>query len=113
MPIAACFYGPDRAADGRDDSDRVPVYDAVDAAAESLGRLATYAEWLALSEGAAIELDADDAAAAREIVQAAILRGEATLDLAETAAPCWPGQAWPARPPTRSTRSTRPSPPLP
>jgi acyl-CoA synthetase (NDP forming)/RimJ/RimL family protein N-acetyltransferase len=84
VPVAACFYGRDRATEAHEDAHRVPVYDAVDAAARALGRVATYAEWLALPEGAPAEVGDDDVAAARDVVQAAVRAEEATLDLVAT-----------------------------
>lgn len=86
VPVAACFYGP------RWDHDleeiaagRVPVYQAIDAAAQALGRLASYGEWLALEEGTPARLDADEAGRVRAIVQAALPAarqdGAAELDL--------------------------------
>ena len=86
VPVAACFYGPDRAEDGTDGRSRVPVYDAIDAAAQSLGRVAAYAEWLSLPEGDATALDPDGAARARSVVQAAVARRAPELDAIETAA---------------------------
>lgn len=52
VPVVACFYGPPTA------EGSVPVYEAVDAAAMALGRVARYAEWLAEPEGTLPELDA-------------------------------------------------------
>lgn len=86
VPVAACFYGPDRAEDGTDGRARVPVYDAIDAAAQSLGRLAAYAEWLSLPEGTVPSLDPAGVTRAREVVQAAVARRSTELDAVETAA---------------------------
>jgi len=65
IPMAACFYGPlpppmtERS---------VPVYDAVEAAAQALGRVASYADWLSLPEGELTPLASDMAVAARTII---------------------------------------------
>src|SRR5690606_25725896 len=47
VPVAACFYGPDLAIDENRAPGRVPVYDAIDAAARAMGRAAEYAAWRA------------------------------------------------------------------
>lgn len=85
VPVAACFYGPDRGEGGAAPAEGgVPIYDAVDDAARALGRVADYAAWLALPESAAVELDADVAAEIRDTVRSAVARGETALDLATT-----------------------------
>jgi acyl-CoA synthetase (NDP forming)/RimJ/RimL family protein N-acetyltransferase len=85
VPMAACFYGTDRAEDaGAISEHRVPVYDAVDAAARALGRVAHYAAWLALPEGEVLDLDPEVVRVARAAVQDAVHRGDVQLDLATT-----------------------------
>jgi acyl-CoA synthetase (NDP forming)/RimJ/RimL family protein N-acetyltransferase len=79
VPVAACFFGPDHG-DARSGGALTPVYGSVDAAAEALGRIATYAEWLALPEGDLAALRDDQAAAARALVAAALERGERHLE---------------------------------
>lgn len=76
VPVAACFYGPHPPEAG---AGSVPVYDAVDAAARALGRVAAYAEWLALPEGEAMVLDDAVAAAVRSLVQEHLDRGSTPL----------------------------------
>lgn len=78
VPVAACFFGPDLGA-ARGGDGLVPVYGSVDAAAEALGRVAAYAEWLALPEGEPAALSDDQAAAARELVADALARDERSL----------------------------------
>ena len=78
--FAACFYGelpevPDRP------GSTVPVYEAVDAAARALGRVADYAAWLGQEAGASVELTDAQAAAAHSVVAAALERGEADVGL--------------------------------
>ncbi len=86
VPVVACFYGPDPGHDGSADAGGVPIYDSVDAAAQALGRLATYAAWLALPEGASLELDPGAVVMAQEIVRAALAHDELELPLPETTA---------------------------
>jgi acyl-CoA synthetase (NDP forming)/RimJ/RimL family protein N-acetyltransferase len=81
VPVVTCFYGPDH---GGDAADGVPVYAAVDAAARALGRVAAYAEWLALPEGEVVELDAAGVSQARALVQGAVLAGTTVLDVVST-----------------------------
>lgn len=66
VTVAACFYGP-HPPDGEDGS--VPVYDAIDAAARAVGRVASYAEWLSRPEGSVAVLDDAVVVAARALVQ--------------------------------------------
>lgn len=85
VPVAACFYGPDRGEGGAAPAEGgVPIYDAIDDAARALGRIADYAAWLALPEGTPVELDDDVAAEIRDTVRSAVARGEAVLDLQAT-----------------------------
>lgn len=87
VPVAACFYGTDRGNDaGAIGEHRVPVYDAIDAAARALGRVADYAAWLALPEGDLLELEPDVATAVRAAVQKVVLRDQRELDLETTSA---------------------------
>ena len=81
VPVAACVYGlhPPRLGD-------VPVYDAIEAAAEALGRVATYAQWRAEPEGTRLELDEDQATSARRLVQEQLEAGGAELREVETMA---------------------------
>jgi acyl-CoA synthetase (NDP forming)/RimJ/RimL family protein N-acetyltransferase len=78
-PVVACFFGPDHGTE-RHGEGLVPVYGAVDAAAAALGRVAAYAEWLAQPEGEPTILDEALADRAREVVAAAVARGERTLE---------------------------------
>lgn len=79
VPIAACFYGPDLATDPDEAPGRVPVYDAVDAAARALGRTADYAAWLAEPEGRTLALEPAQADAVTDVVRDAIERGATPL----------------------------------
>lgn len=82
VPLVACFYGPDRGHGPEEPAEaRVPVYDAVDAAARALGRVADYAAWRALPEGEPVALTPAVAGEVRATVQAAIARGDRCLDL--------------------------------
>jgi len=83
VPIVACFYGPDPPAAG---DGSVPVYDAIDAAARSLGRVAAYAEWLSLPEGEPMVLDEPVVAAVRSLVQDHLGGGPTSLAEAEAMA---------------------------
>jgi acyl-CoA synthetase (NDP forming)/RimJ/RimL family protein N-acetyltransferase len=85
VPVAACFFGPDHG-QARSGDALVPVYGSVDGAAEALGRIATYAEWLAVPEGEPEVLREDQAAATRELVAAALARGERHLEREASAA---------------------------
>jgi acyl-CoA synthetase (NDP forming) len=78
VPVVVCAYGPRprRRAD-------VPVYDAIDAAADALGRVATYAAWRAEPAGEVVPLEEDRLVAARRLVQEHLDRGLGDLgDLA-------------------------------
>jgi acyl-CoA synthetase (NDP forming)/RimJ/RimL family protein N-acetyltransferase len=81
--MALCVYGPLPAplADG---AATIPVYDAVDAAARALGRVADYATWLAQEEGEAYALDPASVARARTAVARALEGGPGPLDVANT-----------------------------
>ncbi|MFP5254876.1 MAG: GNAT family N-acetyltransferase [Acidimicrobiia bacterium] len=79
VPIAACFYGPDLASGADEPPGRVPVYDAVDAAAQALGRLADYAAWRAEPEGEPLALAPEVVGAAAEVVRNAVARGAGPL----------------------------------
>jgi len=84
VAMAACFYGP--APDVVDlHPAAVPVYDAVDAAARALGRVADYAAWLGAPEGEPSELGDHAAATARATVTGALARGATALELDEVA----------------------------
>lgn len=76
VTVAACMYGPLPTPAG---AGSVPVYDAVDAAAGALGRVAEYSEWLAQPEGDLPELDPVRAAAARALVDGIVPRGPTNL----------------------------------
>ena len=52
VPVVVCAYGPRRTR-----SAEVPVFDAVDVAADALGRVAAYAAYLARPEGEPLGLD--------------------------------------------------------
>ena len=65
---AACVYGPLPPTGG---PTSVPLYDAVDAAAQALGRVAIHAEWLARPEGTVTELGPDETAAVRTLIEEA------------------------------------------
>jgi len=82
VTVAACFYGPAPAVDHGGVGRRIPVFDAIDVAARSLGRVATYSAWLAQPEGDHAQLDHDVAVEARGIVSAALQdrRPELPLD---------------------------------
>ncbi len=83
VPVVACFYSA--AGQVPDDGEiGVPVYDAVDAGARALGRMAAYAEWLALPEGELTELDPATAAEARGLVLSAVQDGATVLDVETT-----------------------------
>ncbi|MEO7429743.1 MAG: acetate--CoA ligase family protein, partial [Acidimicrobiales bacterium] len=84
VPVVACFYGTQLGDPNEAAECPVPVYNAIDAAARALGRVAEYAEWLGMPEGAPAQLDAEVAARARKIVQAAVLAGDTRLDLSAT-----------------------------
>lgn len=86
VPIAACFYGPDLAADADEATGRVPVYDAIDAAARALGRLADYAAWRAEPEGEPLVLGDEAVDAAATVVRGALERGVTPLPRAELGA---------------------------
>lgn len=79
VPIAACFYGPDLASERDEEPGRVPVYDAVDAAARALGRMADFAAWRAEPEGETQALDPGQVEAATAVVRGAIERGLSPL----------------------------------
>jgi len=79
VPIAACFYGPDLASDADEAPGRVPVYDAIDAAARALGRLADYATWRAEPEGEAMVLGQEAIDAAASVVRDALELGRSPL----------------------------------
>jgi len=80
VPVAACFYGPDLARDGEADLEgRVPVYDAIDAAARALGRTADYAQWRDSDEGTCLHLAEADALRARTVIQGAVAAGRSPL----------------------------------
>ena len=81
VPVAACFYGPHPP---RSERGSVPIYDAIDAAARALGRVAAYASWLATPEGALPVLEEDAATAARTLVKHHLAPGP--VPLAEPAA---------------------------
>lgn len=81
VPVAACFYGPDLGSGdpaGRGEG-RVPVFDAVDAAARALGRMAEYAAWRSADEGALVELDEETATRVRDLVRRAAASGTTPL----------------------------------
>ncbi|HEY9555810.1 MAG TPA: acetate--CoA ligase family protein, partial [Acidimicrobiales bacterium] len=82
VTVAACFYSPQPAAVASE-ARSIPVFDAIDVAARSLGRVATYAEWLAMPEGEPLELPAGEADAAHGQVGSALERGQAELTLDE------------------------------
>jgi acyl-CoA synthetase (NDP forming) len=75
VPVVACFFGPDLG-EHRLGSGLVPVYGSVDAASDALGRVAAYAEWLALPEGEPPELTEEQSTTARSLVTDALARGE-------------------------------------
>jgi len=83
VPVAACFYGPDLAIDENRAPGRVPVYDAIDAAARAMGRAAEYAAWRAEPEGEPLELADDVVTRARDLVHRALERPERSLTSAE------------------------------
>jgi acyl-CoA synthetase (NDP forming)/RimJ/RimL family protein N-acetyltransferase len=85
VPVAACFFGPDLG-ELRGGEGHVPVYSSVDAAADALGRVAAYAEWLALPEGEPRELSDEAIAEARGLVTDALARAERHLDRGTMAA---------------------------
>jgi len=77
--VAACFYGPRQDDETGEAYGDVPVYDAIDVAARALGRVADYAEWLAVPEGEPLELGDEAAAAARSVVLGALAGGPGPL----------------------------------
>jgi acyl-CoA synthetase (NDP forming)/RimJ/RimL family protein N-acetyltransferase len=81
VTMAACFYGGSPAHREVSEGHQVPIYDAIDIAARSLGRVADYAEWLAQPEGQPAALTPDDAATAREAVTAVLARGDRHVPL--------------------------------
>ena len=74
IPVVVCAYGrrPSRGSD-------VLVYDAIDAAADALGRVATYAAWRAQPPGEPLVLEDDRLVAARQLVQEHLDRGHGAL----------------------------------
>jgi acyl-CoA synthetase (NDP forming) len=83
--MALCAYGPLPEPDASHPEARtVPVYDAVDAAARALGRVADYAGWLAQEEGEAYALDEAAVAQARAAVARALEAGPGRVDIATT-----------------------------
>lgn len=83
VTMAACVYGPRPAPAEHIEGRVLPVFDAIDIAARSLGRVADYAAWLSEPEGEALTLDPGSAAVARAIVANALERGNDHLDLDE------------------------------
>jgi acyl-CoA synthetase (NDP forming) len=81
VPVVACVYGPRRTR-----STEVPVFDAIDAAASALGRVAAYAAYRARPEGEVLSLDERQVAAARHLVQEWIEAGHAELGDGDTLA---------------------------
>jgi acyl-CoA synthetase (NDP forming)/RimJ/RimL family protein N-acetyltransferase len=74
VPVVVCAYGR-RPAKGSE----APVYDAIDAAADALGRVATYARWRARPEGEPVPLEEERLGAVRRLVQEHLDRGHAQL----------------------------------
>jgi acyl-CoA synthetase (NDP forming)/RimJ/RimL family protein N-acetyltransferase len=74
VPVVVCAYGPrpPRRAE-------VPVYTAIDAAADALGRVAAYAAWRAEPEGELLTLEEERLAAARRLVQEHLEQGDDEL----------------------------------
>lgn len=74
VPVVVCVYGPTPA-----QSDQVPVYDAIDAAASALGSVTAYALWRAQPEGALSSLEEARVAASRQLVLDHLEHGAPTL----------------------------------
>ena len=74
VPVVVCAYGPRRTR-----STEVPVFDAIDVAADALGRVAAYAAYRARPEGEELALDEDQATAARQLVQEQLDAGRTEL----------------------------------
>ena len=83
--MALCVYGslPPPPVDVVERS--VPVYDAVDAAARALGRVADYAAWLDQDEGSVPELDPASVATVRALVAEGLSHGPGPLGLGAAA----------------------------
>jgi acyl-CoA synthetase (NDP forming)/RimJ/RimL family protein N-acetyltransferase len=83
--MAVCVYGPVPPPPLDPSVRSVPVYDAVDAAARALGRVADYSAWLARDDGASLVLDPDAVAVVRPVVAEGLSHGPGRLGLGGTA----------------------------
>ncbi len=83
--LVGCFY-PGTPAIGQDDGKpTVPLFDAVDRAARSLGRAAAYSAWLREEPGELPELEPQARVRSRAVIEAALARGARALDVPEVA----------------------------
>ena len=79
VTMSACFYGPRPQRRAPIGDRHLPVYDAIDIAARSLGRVAAYAAWLAEPEGELSQLSPPAEAMARALVTRAVDAGDDQL----------------------------------